>query len=373
MKKILIYSTIFSSGGAERFLLDLINNIDLEKYYITLVIGRKNGVSYVKSLKNHKNIKYINLGFSDTEDYLIYNELAKTIKREKPDICFAPGIFTNFILLDAIKIIDYKGKIILRESNYISLRNLPKDVCKKLLEYNRSDRIVSLTEGMKNDISKYGVRKSKIITINNIVDVNCVETQAKLHVDNEKFNCIKNRKIIHVGRLEEQKNQKLLLDAFKLVSDKVNDVELIIIGNGSKEKELKDYTKSIGINSKVHFLGFQDNPYYFIKNSDLLVLSSLYEGLPHTLLETMVLKVPIVSTNCKTGPKEIFKGNKYGYLVKNNDIKKLSQKIIDLLNNERKLKKKVNIAYQRVLEYDVNKVVKVYESLFEDVTSKKRY
>lgn len=367
MKKILLYSTIFSSGGAERFLLDLINNIDLKKFYITLVIARKNGTSYTKFLKKHRNIKYINLGFSDTKDYLIYKSLSKIIEQENPDICFSPGIFTNFILLDALKEIDYNGKIVVRESNYISLRNLDKDTCTKFLDYNRCNKIVSLTKGMKKDISRYGVKKFKITTINNIVDIDYIQKEANVFVDNKEFNQIKNRKIIHVGRLEEQKNQKLLLDSFKLVLDKIEDVELIIIGKGSKEKELKDYVNKIGIKSKVHFLGFQDNPYYFIKNSDLLVLSSLYEGLPHTLLETMALKVPIISTNCKTDPRDIFKGNKYGYLVRNNNAKILSKKIISLLNDENKLMKKVEKAYQRVYEYDANNVVKSYEKLFETV------
>lgn len=318
-------------------------------------------------MKKHKNIKYINLGFPDTEDHLIFKTLSKIIEEENPDICFSPGIFTNFILLDSLKEIDYNGKIIVRESNYISLRNLPEDVCHKFLDYNRCDKIVSLTKGMKKDISKYGVKKSKIITINNIVDINYIQKESNVFVDNKEFNEIKNRKIIHVGRLEEQKNQKLLLDSFKLILDKIDNVELVIIGKGSKEKELKDYANKIGVKSKVHFLGFQDNPYYFIKNSDLLVLSSLYEGLPHTLLETMALKVPIVSTNCKTGPRDIFKGNKYGYLVHNNDAKILSKKIISLLNYENKLIRKVEKAYKRVYEYDVNNVVKKYEKLFEKV------
>lgn len=367
MKKILLYSTIFSSGGAERFILDLVNNINLKKFKIVLVIARKNKSSYEKFLKVNKNIKYINLGFPDDKDYLIYQELSKVIEKEKPDICFSPGIFTNFILLDSLNEINYKGKIVIRESNYISTRNLPKDVCQKFLEYNRCDKIVSLTSGMRKDISRYGVDKSKIIIINNIVDINYIQKESKKKVHNQEFSAIENRKIIHIGRLEEQKNQKLLLDAFKLVLNKINDVELVIIGEGSKEKELKDYVKDLGLSNNVHFLGFQNNPYYFIKNSNLLVLSSLYEGLPHTLLETMALRVPIISTDCKTGPKDIFKRNKYGYLVKNNDAKALSNKMMELLSNDKKLNKKIDRAYKRVFEYDVNCVIKQYENLFVEV------
>lgn len=363
--KVLFYSTIFSTGGAKRFLLDFINHIDLERFEVVLVIGREKGISYLSQLKKHHKIKYINLGFPDNKDDQIYQSLGKIIEQETPDICFAPGIFTNFILLDSLKSINYQGKIIIRESNYISLRNLPDNFYKNFLEYNRCHKIVSLTKGMKKDISKYGVKSSKIVLINNIVDVSDVVNQSKLTVENKEFQKIKNRKIIHVGRLEEQKNQRLLLDSFKLVLNHVNDVDLVIIGKGSKEKELKEYVEQLGIKQRVHFFGFQDNPYYFIKNSDLLVLSSLYEGLPHILLETMALKIPIVSTDCKTGPRDIFGRNKYGYLVKNNDARKLSLKIISLLTNEKKLNQKLVKAYERVFEYDVNYVVKEYEKLFK--------
>ena len=368
-RTILFYSTIFSSGGAERFLLDLINSIDLNRFKVYLVIGRKNGVSYKEFLKKDKNIRYINLGFKDDEDHLIYKKLAKKIDEMKPDICFSIGIFTNFILLDSVNEIDYKGKIVLRESNYISLRkNLSNELCKKFLDYNKSDKIVSLTKGMKKDMLKYGVNKSKIIMINNIVDINHILKESNKENNNKTFNKISSRKIISIGRLEDQKNHKLLIDAFKIVSENINDVELVILGKGSLEKQLKKYTSEIGLDNKVHFLGFQDNPYNFIKNCDLFVLSSLYEGLPHVLLETMVLKVPIISTNCKTGPKDIFKNNKYGYLVKNNDSNAMANKIIDLLNDDKKLNKKVEKAYNRVLEYSADVVVKKYENLFEKIT-----
>ena len=367
-RKVLFYSTIFSSGGAERFLLDLVNNIDLNRFKVILVIGRKNGVSYKEFLKNDKNIEYINLGFEDNEDHLIYKKLAEKIDDIKPDICFGIGIFTNFILLDAINEISYTGKVILRESNYISMRkNLPEELRKKFLEYNRSDKIVALTKGMKKDISRYGVNKTKITTINNIIDADSILKQSNEKIKNDIFNKITGRKIIHVGRLEEQKNHKLLFDAFKIVSDNISDVELVVLGKGSLEEELKRYVYDIGIANKVHFLGFQDNPYNFIKKSDLVVLSSLYEGLPHILLETMLLKVPIVSTNCKTGPKDIFKGNKYGYLVENNNIESMANKIISLLNDDKKLYKKVNKAYNRALNYSTDVVVEKYENLFDDI------
>lgn len=370
--KILIYTTIFSVGGAERFVLDLVNNINLKLFEVILVIGRKNGTSYYKSLKKDRNIKYINLGSPDNQDDKIYMLLGDTLKKEKPDICFAPGIFTNFILLDALAYANYKGKCVIRESNYITSRNLNQESSNKILEYNQCDRIVVLTKGMKKDLVKHQVKSSKITLINNTVEIKEVQEKADIFIDNEEFNSIKGKKIIHVGRLEEQKNQKLLLRSFKMVIEKIKDVDLVIIGKGSKENELKKLSEELGISKKVHFIGFQENPYYFIKRGDLLVLSSLYEGMPHILLETMALKVPVLSTDCKTGPRDILKNGRYGYLVKNRDDRSMAKKIIDLLSNDKRRRKKLEKAYERACQYNAPLIIGEYEKVFIDVLKEER-
>lgn len=366
--KLLLYTTIFSNGGAERFILDLLNNINLEEFDITLVVGRKEGTDYLKFLKKDKSIKYINLEYSNVQDHMIFNKLGKTIEEINPDICFAPGIFTNFILLDAINTINYKGKIILRESNYISLRkDLLNDTYSKFKLYNQAAKVVSLTETLKDDLIENGVDKHKIVVIPSPIDIDNIITKSNIKENNKEFNNIKTRKIIHVGRLEYQKNHELLLRSFKRVTDTIKDVELVLIGKGSLEEELKVLCNNLNIQDKVHFLGFQDNPYYFIKNSDLLVLSSRYEGLPHVVLESLALKVPVLATDCLSGPRDILGDSKYGYLVKNNSVSALSKMMIKLLRNDELLNSKVEAAYERVFDYESKRVVSTYEDLFTKV------
>ena len=145
---------------------------------------------------------------------------------------------------------------------------------------------------------------------------------------------------------------------------------MIILGQGSLLEELQVQAKDLKIDEAVHFLGFVDNPYYYLKNSDVFVLTSKYEGFPHVLLEAMTLEIPIISTNCLTGPKDILKKGKLGYLVKVDDTEKMSKKIMTLLKNNRKSSKKVKKAYKETEKYLPAIITQKYEKLFESVIDK---
>ena len=162
----------------------------------------------------------------------------------------------------------------------------------------------------------------------------------------------------------------MLLRSFKKIKEKYHDVDLIILGQGSLLEELQGQAKDLKIDEAVHFLGFVDNPYYYLKNSDVFVLTSKYEGFPHVLLEAMTLEIPIISTNCLTGPKDILKKGKLGYLVKVDDTEKMSKKIIALLKNNRRCSKKVKKAYKETEKYLPKVITQKYEKLFESVIDK---
>ena len=112
--------------------------------------------------------------------------------------------------------------------------------------------------------------------------------------------------------------------------------KLLIIGNfADTYKQCLTLVKELNIENKVIFLGFRANPYPYIKKAKLFILSSLYEGLPTVLLESITLGVPVISTDCKSGPREILE-NCPQCLIKVNDIEQLSNKIKDALNNPQK-------------------------------------
>ena len=177
-------------------------------------------------------------------------------------------------------------------------------------------------------------------------------------------NLIKNKKrfnyLLSVGRLEKQKNFDGLIDAFNLVLKKFPHFKLIIIGSGSEKKRLIEKLNKLEIMEKVIFKNFV-KPDNFYLTSKIFILNSFFEGMPNVILESFSNKCPVISTNCESGPKEILKNGKYGYLVPVNKYKLLAKKVEFALNNYQIIKKKTNEAYLNLKEYNWEKQCQKYE------------
>ena len=119
---------------------------------------------------------------------------------------------------------------------------------------------------------------------------------------------------------------------------------------------IKDFIKKNKLQDKVKLLGYLSNPYPYINKSDIVVLTSRFEGLPNVLLEAQYLKKYIISTNCPTGPKEILLNGRAGDLIKMGDYKKLSSLINNYYNRKKIIINKINmgIKYFDRFDYDVN-------------------
>lgn len=220
--------------------------------------------------------------------------------------------------------------------------------------YNKSDSVIACSEVIREDlIHNFNVDKNKVITIYNPYDINKIKKMANEEISNDTR--ISGRYLINVGRLTYQKGQDHLLKAFKLVLEKINDVNLVMVGQGDLEGKLKELAKELGIDKNVVFLGFEKNPFKYVSKSECFVLSSLYEGFPNCLVEAMVCGVPIISADCKSGPREIltddfkkfkigkeYKEEKYGIIVPDfadnlnieDKEKELAEAIIKLLSDE---------------------------------------
>jgi glycosyltransferase involved in cell wall biosynthesis len=110
---------------------------------------------------------------------------------------------------------------------------------------------------------------------------------------------------INVGRLNRQKGQWFLIRSFRKVVNQHENARLFILGDGTLKNELKDLINELNLNEKVFLLGVQENVFPFLKNSNCFIFSSLWEGLPIVLIEALSMNLPIISTDCKTGPREI--------------------------------------------------------------------
>ena len=156
-------------------------------------------------------------------------------------------------------------------------------------------------------------------------------------------------RLISVGRLTDQKDQ---LTTLKAIRDcKSDNVELVILGKGKNESSLKKFCHENKLNKKIKFMGYKKNPFKYIKQAEILILSSIFEGSPNILVEALFLKKYVISTDCPTGPNEILNKGKFGELVQIGNSKQII-KLIDNYKKNKKIKKKILMGYNSLKRYD---------------------
>lgn len=203
-----------------------------------------------------------------------------------------------------------------RDSLFVRLQNVVID--------HGVDKYIAVSEGVAVDFVDYAkVSLSKISVINNPVDV----------VTGPEYRTTENRvKIVAAGRLVAQKNFKCLIDAISIIERE--EITLDIYGAGPEEATLKDYIERLGLADRVHLKGFTSDFSSKLSEYDLLALSSNFEGLPNVILEALASGLPVVSTDCPNGPREILSPHDYlGVLAKVGDPKSLAHSICGLLNS----------------------------------------
>lgn len=204
--------------------------------------------------------------------------------------------------------------------------------------YRHADGLVAVSRGTADGVGRLsGTDARRIRVVYNPVVHPEVLTMAEEPVAHRWFESGAAPVILGVGRYVKQKNFPLLIRAFAKVREK-KDARLVILG-ASDEREpevlpaLKSLASDLGVGVEVDLLGFQENPYSFMAKSSVFVLSSIYEGLPTVLIEALAVGVPVVSTDCPSGPHEILEGGRYGELVPMHDADALAEGILSTMNN----------------------------------------
>ena len=189
-------------------------------------------------------------------------------------------------------------------------------------------KLILVSKGLENIIrNDIGATPLSIDIIYNTLDFETVKYRAEEYI----HNIPKEKYIIHVGRLDmSSKRHDILLKAYKNAEV---STKLIILGRGKDEDKIRSIIKELKLEEKVTLVGFQENPYPWIKHAELLLLTSDFEGLPTVLVEALYLKTPVVSTDCPTGPDEILTDELSDYLVPVRDIDQISKKIIEALTS----------------------------------------
>jgi glycosyltransferase involved in cell wall biosynthesis len=187
-----------------------------------------------------------------------------------------------------------------------------------------ADTVVTVSEGAKADLTVLGVRASQIRVVPNPVLTADFYTNAQEFCSHPWLSPNMPPVIISAGRLEKAKDFHTLIRAFSILRSK-RDAKLIILGEGSERNSLTQLVSSLGLPEHVDLHGFVDNPHKYIKRAKVFALSSAWEGLPTVLIEALACGVAIVSTDCKSGPREILLDGRLGALVPVGAAKALSE------------------------------------------------
>jgi glycosyltransferase involved in cell wall biosynthesis len=361
-KKVFFLIPSFRGGGEERVVLNIVNNLDKDKFEVGLITISGEG-EYKGLLSSEVN--YFDLQRKRARNAIF--KLRRLLKEEAPDVIVTSVIQTAILLyLSCLFILNKKMIKINRLSSYYEKIINNTNMISRLF-FNKalknSDYVISLTEEMKENFIKFfPSEKNKVIKIYNPHNLEDINNKKHYSISLEERNFFSRKPvIIACGRLTEAKGFSYLIQAFNEVKKEFKDAILLILGQGEKEKELKVLVKELNIENSVKFLGFKDNPYKYLYNSDLFVLSSLWEGLPGVLIEALACQVPVVSTNCKSGPKEILDNGKIGELVKIKDVDSLSNAILKVLRDKDLQHKYKELGLKKVKEFDKNKIIKEYE------------
>ena len=261
------------------------------------------------------------------------------LRRKRPDVVLSALTPTNSVAL-IVKVLFGKNlRVVVRQDNTFTEEfgsgSLKERAVLSVLKWllPAADAIVSVSVGVTDDLRSVAPAASqKVATIYNPVVWPDHAEMVEAPVEHPWFYDASVPVILSVGRLAPVKDQATLLKAFAQVVAS-RPARLVILGEGPERQNLAALSERLGITRNIDMLGFHVNPFAYMSKSRVFVLSSLYEGLPTVLIEAMASGTPVVSTDCRSGPREILENGKWGHLVPVGDWHAMAEAILDTLDN----------------------------------------
>jgi len=364
LKKILIIQETLIGGGAEKVLVNLLNNIDYTKYKVDLLVLIKYGV-HLENINKNVNVKSIftpikfkNEFFNKLQKRFFYKSLENLPEviinfflKDKYDyqIAFLEGLCTNILSKAKAK----KGKkVAWVHIDLEKYKKLPQEIENEC--YKAMDEIICVSKDVKEVVDRlYPDVSEKTKVIYNLMDKEDI-----LIKSNEKIEYNENKPtIIGIGRLAPQKRFDLLIKAHREVIESGIDNKLLILGSGDLKEELEALIDELDVRDTVEIKEFVKNPYSYIKRADMLVMSSDFEGFSLVVGEAMILGKCIVSTKC-AGPIELLDNGQAGQLVECGDLAGLVNAIKNLLEDKEKREFYEKRALERSEIFDSEEIMK---------------
>ena len=367
MIKILFFIETLSGGGAEKVLQNLVNNMDNEKFDITVqTVCKENPEKYL-----NKNIKYkyIYPDYSKLNNYRYrLSVLLKTIYplhiKDNYDIEVA------YLECGATKVISTSRNKKAKKIAWVhcdlskKISNINEFKKKSVNWYKKFNKVACVSRDVERSFKSIYGNEFDTEVIYNVIDDCSIREKANESVGDFSFGK-KIPTIVSVGRLSTQKRFDRLIEAHKHLLDEGISNKLLIIGEGDERKNLEQAIKALGVQETVTLIGFKSNPYPYIKKANLLACSSDFEGFSSFVAEGLILGKAIATTNCG-GMEELLGSSQYGIITECNP-KALAEGIKKLLSDTSLKEEYERKALERGKHFSIEASVKQAEDFFTSI------
>jgi glycosyltransferase involved in cell wall biosynthesis len=231
--------------------------------------------------------------------------------------------------------------------------------------YPMADMIVAAAVGIKRDmIDNFGIAAERIVVINNPIDLQRIRERAREVVDHPWFCRNGGPIVVAVGRLVKLKGYDFMIRAFARLPSEYK-ARLVILGEGPERPRLERLIEDHGLKGRAALLGFQENPWKYMARADMLVLSSITEGLPNVIGEAMALDLPILATDCSAGVREYVQHGENGLLVSPGSVAALARGMERMIGERELCAEMRQRSRARIERFDLPRIISAYEDVLE--------
>ena len=332
VKQVLVFRPTLGDGGADRVTVTLLHHLDRARFAPSIALVRAGGVL---ADEVPRDVPVIDLGAPRLAAAVPY--LARAIRARQPDVVVCTAGGANVIAAAAHRLAGSTARLVLSERS--SLRRHDRSGLRsavelrlKRLAYRRADLITAVSEGVARDLVELlALPGARVQVVYNPMVADDLPDRAAEPVGHPWFTGGQPVPVA-VGRLVDVKDYPVMLDALAQIR-RTCPARLAILGEGPRHGELEARARSLGVGDAVAFLGYDKNPYRYMKRATLVIQSSRAEGLPGALIQSLACGTPVVATDCDHGPREVVRDGVDGYLVPVGDPGALAARSLAILGD----------------------------------------
>ena len=353
--RVLLVLGALDGGGAERVAVNILQSCDPDRVDIRLGLLRRAG-PYLAQV--------------DNASIAVARNIVGMVREAHPDVLMSFGMGINLMVALAMARLGRRRPVwICREDSNMEaeITNLTGSRMGRWVvgglvgrAYRSADALVSVSADLARRLERrLGIKAGAIHAIHNPAEISRIVAAA----DAPLVRPPRRPFIVTAGRLTRQKGHDLLISAFA-ASEAARDLDLVILGEGALERDLRAQAAALGVGDRVLFPGFQANPWAWFSRARLFVLASRWEGFGNVITEAMACGAPVLSADCDFGPREQIAHGESGWLVAPNVVGALTQGFDGILGDQALLDRLARAGRQRAKSFDVGPIAESYTARF---------